>query len=404
MSKKPYLIVEWNDTETDAKGWMVVHNFVKGYTGGGTRMHPSVTKEEVERLAEAMAYKYVASESETTGGCKGGIAYDYKAPDAYDVLRRYMIAMLPYIDNGVSLGSDLGTKYNDVLKIFREFGIDIPLTQSMKSNPAVLKGIKNYDDLLLQKIDGLYVNDVVTGYGVAFSADEAWKYKNGGEGARVVIQGFGCVGASCALKLSQLGYKIVGISDANLFVACEDGLDVQKLLDHKNEFGEMDQNYFEDDYVARPNSEWLDVDCDILIPCALEDVINKSNADQVKASLVVEAANIPISAEGDEIIKEKAIDIVNDFVANLGAIRSYDAVIFGLVEPNPQAVIDDIEKLCRKNVRTLFTEAEKQSRYQRDVAYEIFKPMKSDSMEYVSPNLTAVQAITPRRDCVQMLN
>ncbi|RST74078.1 Glu/Leu/Phe/Val dehydrogenase [Siminovitchia acidinfaciens] len=382
---KPHLVVEWNDTETDAKGWMVVHNFVKGYTGGGTRMHPSVTKEEVERLAEAMAYKYVASESETTGGCKAGISYDYKAPDAYDVLKRFLAAMMPYIDNGVSLGADLGTKYEHVLEIFHEYGVDIPLTQSMKKDPAVLKGIKDYDDLLTKRIDGLLVNDVVTGYGVAFSADEAWKFKNGQAGAKVVIQGFGCVGASCALKLSQLGYKIVGISDANLLVTCEDGLDVQKLIDHKNVYGEMDQEFFETNYEVRPNSDWLDVDCDILIPCALEDVINGSNADKVNASLVVEAANIPISAEGDKIVKEKGIDIVNDFVSNLGAIRAYDAVIFGLVEAEPQAVIDDIERLCRKNVFRLFSEAKEQNRYQRDVAYEIFKPAKSDLIEYTAP-------------------
>ncbi|KMY55266.1 amino acid dehydrogenase [Bacillus sp. FJAT-27231] len=383
---KPYLVVEWNDTETDAQGWLVVHNFVKGYTGGGTRMHPSVTKEEVERLAEAMAYKYVACECGTTGGCKAGIAYDYKAPDAYAVLRRFLIAMMPYIDIGVSLGSDLGTKYEDVLKVFNEFGIDIPLTKSMKQNPDVLQGIKDFDELLATRIDGLLLNDVVTGYGVAFSADEAWKFKSGKEGAKVVIQGFGCVGASCALKMSQLGYKVVGISDANLLVTCEEGLDIQKLIDHKNVYGEMDQAYFEPHYTVRPNAEWLDVDCDILIPSALEDVINVSNAESVKASLIVEAANIPISAEGDAIVKRRGIDIVNDFVANLGAIRFYDAVIFGLVEPNPQAVIDDIEKLCRKNTNRLFTEAKNQNRYQREVAYEIFKPTISDLLEYEEPS------------------
>ncbi|MEK4028223.1 Glu/Leu/Phe/Val dehydrogenase dimerization domain-containing protein [Pseudobacillus sp. FSL P4-0506] len=389
---KPYLVVEWNDTETDAKGWLVVHNFVKGYTGGGTRMHPTVTKEEVERLAEAMAYKYVACECGTTGGCKAGIAYDYKAPDAYAVLRRFLIAMMPYIDIGVSLGSDLGTKYEDVLKVFNEFGIDIPLTKSMKRNPDVLQGIKDFDELLGTRIDGLLLNDVVTGYGVAFSADEAWKFKNGKEDAKVVIQGFGCVGASCALKMSQLGYKVVGISDANLLVTCEEGLDIQKLIDHKNIYGEMDQAYFEPNYAVRPNTEWLNVDCDILIPSALEDVINASNAENVKASLIVEAANIPISAEGDEIVKQRGIDIVNDFVANLGAIRFYDAVIFGLVDPNPQAVIDDIEKLCRKNTNRLFTEAKNQNRYQREVAYEIFKPTISDLLEYEEPSETvAVQ-------------
>ncbi|MED0669694.1 Glu/Leu/Phe/Val dehydrogenase dimerization domain-containing protein [Aneurinibacillus aneurinilyticus] len=384
--KKPYLIVEWNDTETDAKGWMVVHNFVKGYAGGGTRMHPTVTREEVERLAEAMAYKYKACESETTGGCKAGIAYDYKAPDAGAVLRRFLIAMMPYIDAGVSLGSDLGTNYDYILKVFNEFGIDIPLTKSMKQDANVLQGIKDFNELLTAKIDGLFLNDVVTGYGVAFSADEAWKFKGGREEAKAVIQGFGCVGASCALKMTQLGYKVVGISDANLLVTCEEGLDVQKLIRYKNAHGEMNQEYFESHYVVRSNAEWLDVECDILIPSALEDVINKSNAHQVKASLIVEAANIPISAEGDEIVKQRGIDVVNDFIANLGAIRFYDAVIFGLIKPDAQAVINDIEKLCRKNTQNLFKEAKKQNRYQRDVAYEMFKPTVSDLLAFAEPS------------------
>ncbi|WP_163971835.1 Glu/Leu/Phe/Val family dehydrogenase [Oceanobacillus halotolerans] len=388
---KPYLVVEWNDTETDAQGWLVVHNFVNGYTGGGTRMHPTVTKEEVMRLAEAMAYKYMASDSGTTGGCKAGIAYDYKAPDAYDVLRRFLIAMMPYVDIGVSLGSDLGTKYEDVLQIFSEFGIDIPLTPSMKEDPAVHQRINDFNNLMKSRIDGFLLNDAVTGYGVAFAADEAWNYKNGKDGASVVIQGFGTVGASAAYKLSELGYKIVGISDANLLVTCEDGLDIQKLIKHKNVYGEMDKEYFESNYTVRPNSDWLDVDCDILIPCALEDVINASNADTVNASLIVEAANIPISSEGDKIIKEKGIDIVNDFVANLGAIRFYDAIVFGLVEPEPQAIMDDIEMLCRKNTQQLFREATKQNKYQRDVAYDVFEPEVSDLLEFKAPS-TKVEA------------
>lgn len=379
---KPYLVVDWNDTETDAQGWLVVYNLKKGYSGGGTRMHPSVTRDEVIRLAEAMAYKYVASESETTGGCKAGIAYDFKADDASDVLRRFLIAMMPYIDNGVSLGNDLGTKYEDILDVFHDYGIDIPLTKSMKENPVVLKGIKNYDTLLTKRMDGLLVNDVVTGYGAAFATDEAWKFKEGKKGAKVVIQGFGCVGASCALKLHELGYKVTGIADANMLVTCEEGLDIPKLIEHKNEYGEMDKDFFDDDYVIRPNTEWLEVDSDIIIPCALEDVIHEGNAHTVNASLIVEAANIPISAEGDAIIKERGIDIINDFVVNLGSVRAYDVVVFGLVEATPKAVIDDIEQLCRKNVQQLFTEAKEQSRYQRDVANELFKPEKSGQLEY----------------------
>lgn len=119
---KPYLCIEWNDTESEAVGWLVIHNFVNGYTGGGIRMHPAVTREEVLRLAECMAYKYKAGESRFCGGCKGGIAYDSRRPDAGEVLRRYIIAMMPYIRTGVSLGGDYGTRYGDILKIFRSSG------------------------------------------------------------------------------------------------------------------------------------------------------------------------------------------------------------------------------------------------------------------------------------------
>ncbi|SHD77671.1 Glu/Leu/Phe/Val family dehydrogenase [Schnuerera ultunensis] len=379
--QRPYLVIEWNDNLTDAKGWLVVHNFVKGYTGGGTRMHPTVTREEVERLALGMAYKYTACESDTTGGCKGGIVYDYRAPDAYDVLRRYLIAMMPYIKVGVSLGEDLGTRYDDVLKVFKEFEFELPQTKSMEKDPVVQKGIKDFDVMMGEKVDGIPINDVVTGYGVAFSADEAWKFLKREEGAKVVIQGFGSVGASCALKLSQLGYKIVGISDANLLVTCGEGLDVQKLINHKNKLGEMDKNHFEPNYEIRPNSEWLDVECDILIPAALEDVINENNVDKVKADLIVEGANIPISPKADKIFRESDKDIVVDFIANLGAIRFYDVIVFGLIKPEPHLVIDDIEHICRKNTRKLFEESKKQNRYQRDVALEIFAPKVFDGPE-----------------------
>lgn len=380
----PYLVVEWNDTETEAKGWLVVHNLVKGYAGGGIRMHPTVTEEEVKRLAEAMAYKYVASQSETTGGCKGGIAYDYKAKDAKDVLRRFLIAMMPYIDNGVSLGSDLGTKYEDILEVFQEFGVEIPLTQTMKSDASIVQAMQAYDRLLTEKIDGLLVNDAVTGYGVAYAADEAWTFNHNHQEASVVIQGFGNVGASCALKLSELGYKIVGIADANVLVTCEKGLDVEHLFAHKNVYGEMDPESFKPEYEVMENDKWLEVPCDILIPCALEDVIHGENADRIQASLVVEGANIPTTASGDQILKEKGIDLVNDFVANIGSVRCYDAVIFGGVTPTPEAVIKDIEARCRENVHRLFTEAKEQKRYHREIAVEIFKPNKSDAIEYMA--------------------
>lgn len=379
MNQKPYVVVEWNDTESDAKGWLCAYNFVNHYCGGGTRMHPTVTQEEVVRLATTMGYKYKACESETTGGCKGGIAYDYKAPDAKDVLRRYLNAMAPYIKAGVSIGGDLGVDYSDVLGILDEMGIGLPQTKAMKEDPKIQQYIRNHDEAVELTYDGFKMYDMITGYGCAHSLDEAWNYKKGKPGAKVVLQGFGCVGASMANSLDQMGYKIVGVSDANLLVTCDDGLDVKKLIQTRKPKGEMDPNFFEPHYKVRKNTEWLDVDCDILVPAALEDVIHQENANKVKASLIVEAANIPVTAEADKILAEKGVDICVDFVANLGGIRIYEALVFGLVNPVPQEIVDDTVNLIRKNTRMLFEKADAEGKSHRAIARELFRPNVFDT-------------------------
>ena len=379
MEKKPYVVVEWNDVESDAKGWLCAYNFVNHYCGGGTRMHPTVTKEEVIRLATTMGYKYKAAESQTTGGCKGGIAYDYKAPDAKDVLRRYLVAMAPYIKAGVSIGGDLGVDYGDVLQILDEIGIGLPSTKEMRNDPRIQQCIKDHDALCDMTYDGFKMYDMITGYGCAAALDEAWKIKGSKEGAKVILQGFGCVGASMALNLDQMGYKVVGIADANCMVVCQDGLDVKKLIATRKPKGELDQSAFEKHYQVMKNSEWLDVDCDILVPAALEDVINKDNAHKVKASLIVEAANIPVTAEADKILFDKGVDICVDFVSNLGGIRIYDVAVFGLVPCEPQAIVDDTTSIIRKNTKLVFEKAKKEGRGTREVARELFAPDTFDT-------------------------
>jgi len=379
MANTPYIVVEWNDTESDAKGWLCAYNFVNNYCGGGTRMHPTVTKEEVIRLATAMGYKYNACESKTTGGCKAGIAYDYKAPDALDVLKRFLIAVAPYLKAGVSIGGDLGVDYGDVLRILDEIGVGLPQTKAMKEDPKIVQGIKNHDAVCDMSYDGFKMYDMITGYGCAFATDEAWKIKGGRPGASVVIQGFGCVGASAAKCLDKMGYQVVGIADVNRFLYCADGLDVEKLVSTRLPKGEMNPEAFEPQYQQLPNNKWIETDCDILMPAALEDVINKDNADLVKASLIVEAANIPTTPEADEILQRKGVDIAVDFVSNLGGIRIYEVVIFGICDKVPNEIVDDTEHIIRKNTRRVFEEAKQTGRFTRDVAKGLFAPNKSDT-------------------------
>lgn len=382
MENKPYIVVEWHDTETEAVGWLCAYNFVNHYCGGGTRMHPTVTKEEVIRLGTTMGYKYKACEAVSTGGCKAGIRYDYKAPDALDVLRRFLIAMAPYIKGGVSIGGDLGVDYGDVLNILDDIGIGLPATKEMKTDPKILQGIKNHDDACGMKYDDFLMYDMITGYGVVFAADEAWKIKGGKEGASVVIQGFGCVGASAAACYKKLGYKVVGIADVNRLLYNPDGLDVDKLVATRLPKGEMNPEAFGPNDQELGNSKWIEMDCDILMPAALEDVINKDNADKIKASLLVEAANIPTTPEADEILKKKGIDVAVDFITNMGGIRIYEALIFQECPAEPKAIVDDTEEIIRRQTRAVFEEAKKSGRYTRDVARELFRPEKSDAPDF----------------------
>lgn len=378
---KPYLLVEWNDNVTDAVGWMCLYNTVNGYADGGIRMHTGVSQEEVVRLATVMAWKHEACKPRSSGGCKAGIRYDYKAADAEEVLERFIVAMMPYVDVGVALAGDLGVPFATTRKIYAKYGREIPLTKTMKKNTQILENMRAYNKMLDMEIQGFTLNNCITGFGVAWALDEAWKSKHGDKKGRVFIQGFGCVGASAAQKLVELGYTIVGVSDAIGAVEDQNGLDIAELIANKNNYGEMDRSKFKPTYKTMSNEQWLDVDCDILIPAALEDVLNKNNANRVKASLIVEGANIATTKEADEIFAEKGIDVVVDFVANLGAVRGYHSVIFGNLEQTCQAVIDDIEIVCRENTRRLFDYAAKEKMFHRDAAYKIFEPTASDPLE-----------------------
>lgn len=381
---RPYLVIEWNDIESEAHGWLCIHNPIKGLAGGGTRMHPSVTKEEVMHLAEIMAYKYKASNIPDCGGCKAGIVYDYKAPDAKEVLKRFFAAMRPYVQIGLALGNDLGTTGAEILEIRKELGMDpVTETKSQKADAVMHENMKKKVKLLYEPYEIFNVNESMTGYGTATCADTAWQKKHGAvNGARVVVQGFGNVGASVAYKLYELGYKIVGISDAKQLVVCEEGLDVPCLIEHRNEYLEMDTDTLKPEYKVRPNTEWLDVNCDILIPAALESVINKDTVNKVTASLIVEGANIPTTPEADEVLKAKGIDVIPDFIANNGAIRFHGYARLGLIDFTPESAINDVMQNARENTEMLYNEQQKTGEFFRDIAYRVFAPTDQSEFEF----------------------
>ena len=347
MLNKPYLVVEWNDTETDAVGWLCCFNFVSNYCSGGLRVHETVTREEVIKLATGMGYKYAACYSKVGGGAKAGIRYDNTKPDKLEVVKRFLLAISPYLENGVSLGGDLGIGYGQVMDLYKEMGIPgVPhlVAKKYENDPKIIQGLKDNDTLFDMPYRGFVMYDAITGYGAAAGLDESWKQMGGKPGASVMIQGFGAVGTGAARCLNEMGYKIVAVSDARCMVYCEEGLDADLLIDSVKDRGYLNQEAFKPEY-----------------------------------KLIVEAANIPTTPEADVVLERRGIPVAPDFIVNLGATRLCDAVPFGLIPLEAQALIDDSQSIIREHIRNLFCMKQEQGITLREAARIRCQPLPSEA-------------------------
>lgn len=143
----------------------------------------------------------------------------------------------------------------------------------------------------------------------------------------------GRVAFGCASRLAELGHRIVGMADSQVFVYCAQGLDTEALYRMKRESRVLDRDGLPEGWETYPTEACVAAECDVLIPAALANTVNGDNAASVKAGLVVEAANIAVSPEADEILKERGVRLICDFTANLSEAWLYDAVFFGAVTP-----------------------------------------------------------------------
>ncbi|WP_338602278.1 Glu/Leu/Phe/Val dehydrogenase [Sulfolobus tengchongensis] len=290
-------------------GWRSQHNSALGPYKGGIRYHPNVTKDEVVALSMIMTWKNSLLLLPYGGG-KGGIRVDPKKltrEEIEQLSRKYVQALYKYI------GSELDVPAPDVNtdSQIMAWYLDEYIKITGKVDFAVFTGKPI-------ELGGIGVRLYSTGLGVATIANEAAKKFIGGlEGSRVIIQGFGNVGYYAAKFLSEMGAKIVGISDSKGGIINENGIDVTKAIEVKEKTGSV-INYPEGKKVT--NEELLISDCDILVPAALENVINKFNAPKVKAKIIVEGANGPLTADADEIMSQRGIVVVPDILANAGGV------------------------------------------------------------------------------------
>jgi len=303
-------------------GYRVIHNVARGPSKGGVRYHPDVTLDEVKALSMWMTWK-CALMGVPFGGAKGGVICNPKVlsrDELERMTRRYTTEIINEIGPERDIPApDVGTNAAVMAWIFD--------TYSMTKGHSVL-GVVTGKPLT---IGGSLGRVEATSRGAFYVLREALRQQGRGiEGLTVAVQGFGNVGSLLAKFLDEHGAKVVAVSDTSGGLHNGSGIDVPAALVHKRETGTL-AGLPDADPIS--NDDLILLDCDVLAPCALEQVVTGENADKVKAKIVVEGANGPLTPVADEILEDRGILILPDVLANAGGVVvSYFEWVQGLQE------------------------------------------------------------------------
>ncbi|MCX6338464.1 MAG: Glu/Leu/Phe/Val dehydrogenase [Candidatus Aureabacteria bacterium] len=290
-------------------GYRVQHSLIRGPSKGGIRYHPDVTLEEIRALAMWMTWK-CAVVNIPYGGAKGGVICNPKEMsmrELENLTRRYAVEI------SIIIGPTKDIPAPDVYTDAQTMAW-IMDTISMTTGWCVTGVVtgKPVD------IGGSLGRKEATGRGVMVTAIEAMKYQGiPVNGARVAVQGFGNAGSISALLLHDAGAKIIAVSDSKGGILNTRGLDPHSVLEHKMKTGSV-IGYENSGTIT--NAELLELECDVLIPAALENQITERNAPRIKAKIIAEAANGPTTPSADKILHERGIFCVPDILANAGGV------------------------------------------------------------------------------------
>ncbi|MBQ11903.1 MAG: glutamate dehydrogenase [Planctomyces sp.] len=289
-------------------GFRVQHNGARGPYKGGIRYHPEADRDEVRALAALMTWK-TALVNLPFGGAKGGVQVDpteLSTEELNRLTRRYTIniehLMAPNRDIPAP---DMGTNAQTMAWMMDTYG------QLHGHSPACVTGKP-------VEIGGSLGRDAATGRGVSYLISQAASDMNmSPDGARIVIQGFGNVGSWTAKLLQEYGCKVIGVSGVHGGVYNSNGLDIPALLEHQSQSGRVPGFAGGEDIT---NAELLELECEVLVPAAIGNVVTAENAPKLRTKLVVEAANHPLTPGADDILFERGIRVMPDILVNAGGV------------------------------------------------------------------------------------
>jgi len=380
-NKQPEIVFEWHDSETEAKGWVVINSLRGGAAGGGTRMRVGVDKREVESLAKTMEVKFTVA-GPAIGGAKSGIDFDPKDPRKKDVLKRWYKAVAPLLKSYYGTGGDMNVdEVHEVIPMCAEVGVLHPqegvFTGHFSPNEeqkkkrigqlgqGVTKVIEN--PVLTPSLDRKYnVSDMITGYGVAESVKHFYSIWGGSVAEKkVIVQGWGNVASAAAFFLASQGAKIVGIIDRVGGLIKEEGFSYDEVKDlylnkNGNELAHPSMLTFEE-----VNAKVWDVNADVFIPCAASRIVQQDQVERMSAAgleVIACGANVPFADK--EIFfgpiadySDNKLSVVPDFISNCGMARVFAYLMSNdLDQISDTAIFEDVSKTIEtalKNVHAV---------------------------------------------------
>jgi glutamate dehydrogenase (NAD(P)+) len=290
-------------------GYRVQHNFARGPYKGGIRYHPEVSLDDVKALAMLMTWK-CAVLNIPFGGAKGGVACpikEFSEAEKERLTRRFTTMIVD--DIGPDKDIPAPDMYTDAQTM--AWIMDTYSTLKGYMAPAVVTGKP-------VECGGSPGRKAATGYGVAVCAIEALKHRGMKlTGSTIAVQGFGNVGYHAAAIMSNLGAKVIAVSDSKGGIYSSDGLDIEAVAKYKEDNDSV-QGFKKSKAIT--NEELLALKCDALLPCAMENQITRKTAPNVKARIISEGANNPTTPNGDVILDKKKIFVVPDILANAGGV------------------------------------------------------------------------------------
>ena len=378
-NKTPEVVFQWKDSQTEAKGWVVINSLRGGAAGGGTRMRVGLDQHEVTSLAKTMEVKFTVS-GPPIGGAKSGINFDPNDPRKAGVLKRWYEAVTPLLKHYYGTGGDLNVdEIHEVSPITEDCGVWHPQEgvfnghyqprEAQKINrigqlrQGVLKAIE--DEKYSPDVHKKYVvADMITGYGVAESVKHYFDIYGGElKGKRVIVQGWGNVGSAGAYYLAQEGAKIVGIIDRVGGLINENGFtfeEIKQLFINKNGNALNAPNMLSFDEV---NAKIWDLKSDVFIPCAASRLITKEQVDSmIKSGIKVIAAGANVPFADPEIFfgtiadyTDEKISVIPDFISNCGMARVF-AYLMGndLDKIEDEAIFEDTSDTIKNALQKTF--------------------------------------------------